>query len=505
MMGKRSGQECLFSYNVNLDRRVPDNHPLRQVKERIDFSFVREAVAGSYGSKGHVSEDPEVIVKLMFLLFFDNVASERELMRQLGYRLDYLWFLGFTLDDAIPNHSILSKARARWGADVFETLFVRTVGACVAAGLVDGTKLHFDGSLVDADASNDSVVKGPPELVAQLRAAYRREELKLDDMDEGSEEGKSPPPSAYQKKNDRLVSATDPDAAVVSKGGLPPRLRYKNHRAVDDAEGVITAVATTPGDVEENAVLFDLIEASEANTGVHVGTAVADLQYGTVDNFRECGRRGIKAHMADLAQIKQKTVEQSGIFSENDFVYDPENDVYICPAGKAMARRRHKQQRQAYEYSAGSKACRSCELRDRCTRSQNGRSVKRHEDHQLIQTARAESHSPDAKRDRARRKHYAEGSFADAANNHGFKRSRWRRLWKQHIQDFLIAACQNIRILIARVRPGPKAQAQKAALGLDIAPFRSFLAAFFPPAAFARAINCFELIFDRKLAPIFGT
>ena len=42
-----------------------------------------------------------------------------------------------------------------------------------------------------------------------------------------------------------------------------------------------------------------------------------------------------------------------------------------------------------------------------------------------------------------------EGSFADAANNHGFKRSRWRGLWRQKIQDWIIAACQNLRLLLA--------------------------------------------------------
>lgn len=45
-----------------------------------------------------------------------------------------------------------------------------------------------------------------------------------------------------------------------------------------------------------------------------------------------------------------------------------------------------------------------------------------------------------------------EGSFADAANNHGFKRSRWRGLEKVTIQNFLIAAVQNIRILIKHWR-----------------------------------------------------
>lgn len=44
-----------------------------------------------------------------------------------------------------------------------------------------------------------------------------------------------------------------------------------------------------------------------------------------------------------------------------------------------------------------------------------------------------------------------EGSFADAANNHGFKRARWRRLWRQQIQDYLIAAIQNVRLLLSRI------------------------------------------------------
>jgi hypothetical protein len=50
-----------------------------------------------------------------------------------------------------------------------------------------------------------------------------------------------------------------------------------------------------------------------------------------------------------------------------------------------------------------------------------------------------------------------ERSFADAANNHHFKRARWRRLWRQQIQDYLIAAIQNVRILLAHQNPKPSA------------------------------------------------
>ncbi len=123
-MGKHLPQKNLFSFSVDLDERVRANHPLRKVAQKVDFSFVRQEVKDCYGYNGHVGLDPEIILKLMFLLFWDNIRSERELMRMLPERLDYLWFLGYTLDDVVPHHSVLSKARARWGEEVFETLFV---------------------------------------------------------------------------------------------------------------------------------------------------------------------------------------------------------------------------------------------------------------------------------------------------------------------------------------------------------------------------------------------
>jgi transposase len=127
MMGEQKRERELFSYAVNLEKRVRSDHSLRRVSAAIDFKFVREEVARCYGTRGNVSVDPEVIMKMMFLLFFDDVVSERELMKVIAERLDYLWFLGYGLDEEIPDHSVLSKARARWGLEVFERLFVQTI------------------------------------------------------------------------------------------------------------------------------------------------------------------------------------------------------------------------------------------------------------------------------------------------------------------------------------------------------------------------------------------
>jgi transposase len=231
MMGQQTPQKELFSYHVDLDRRVRANHPLRRISVLLDGTQIRQQVRGCYGYNGNESVDPVIIMKLMLLLFLDDVSSERELMRIIPERLDYLWFLGYGLDDTVPDHSVLSKARKRWGVTIFESLFVEVVGQCVRAGLVDGKKLHLDGSLVDAHASNNSVVQGAPELIAALKAAYQVTEKKLED--------RAP---YYDSQNERLMSTTDPDATVVRKGNHGPRPRYKNHRVVDDAHGIITAV-----------------------------------------------------------------------------------------------------------------------------------------------------------------------------------------------------------------------------------------------------------------------
>ena len=69
-----------------------------------------------------------------------------------------------------------------------------------------------------------------------------------------------------------------------------------------------------------------------------------------------------------------------------------------------------------------------------------------------------------AKRDRVRRKHLMEGSFAQGANNHHLKRSRWRRLWRQRIQDWLIASVQNTKILLSHSGRGRREALGKALL-----------------------------------------
>ncbi len=124
MMGQQGlPQTSLFYTGFNLEKRIRANHVLRKVARIVDFDFVYAEVKDRYGHNGNVSVTPPTILKLMVLLVMYNVRSERELMATLAERLDWLWFLELELDSEITHHSVLSKARSRWGGGAVSLIF----------------------------------------------------------------------------------------------------------------------------------------------------------------------------------------------------------------------------------------------------------------------------------------------------------------------------------------------------------------------------------------------
>ncbi|MBW2195599.1 MAG: IS1182 family transposase [Deltaproteobacteria bacterium] len=437
MMGHQPNyQHKLFVTGFNLNNRIRNDHPLRKIQEKIDFHFIYGEVEDTYGSNGNVSVPPPVILKMLLLLILYNVRSERELMATIPERLDWLWFLGYDLDDEIPNHSVLSKARARWGVAAFRDFFERIVWQCVEAGLVDGSKLFVDASLVDADASNNSVVD-TQKLKKYLNKSYKRLENRLDDLKASK---KTPADSRY-------ISTTDPDASVTRHSGSKSKLRYKTHRAVDEKNEIITVTKVTAGSVDDGHVLENMIEAHEQNTQYKLETVVADSKYGTRDNFLLCHDRKIKAHIPSIEDTQRGSGRQKGIFPKEDFIYDPETDTFICPAGQTLRKRNYNKKRKCYEYKASSEICAQCKLKKKCTRAKDGRSLKRHARQEELEVILKEAGSRNARRDIKHRQDLSERSFA-WSTRYGYKRARWRSLWRMGIQDFLIAAVQNITILI---------------------------------------------------------
>ena len=259
---------------------------------------------------------------------------------------------------------------------------------------------------------------------------------------------------------------------MVRKSGDAARPRYHHHRVVDDAQGVITAVETTPGSIAENKKLMQMVQQHERNTQRAVKTVVADHKYGTAENYVAGQQAGWQTHMGDVLGRQNHSDKQTGIFPESAFTYRPEDNTYICPAGQLMKPRRLHWFRRTWEYQLPKEVCAACALRSQCTRAKvYGRTIHRHEHQALLDRARQQAHSAEARKDRQRRQAVMEQSFADAANNHGFKRSRWRRLWRQQIQDYLIAAIQNIRILLSRTGRKPAEAGQLLSLSAECGGF----------------------------------
>jgi len=440
MLGKPNQlQPKLFYNSFSLEQRVHKDHPLRKIKNLIDFSFIRSEVKDLYGYNGNQSVDPAVILKLMFLLFYENIKSERALADQLPARLDWLWFCDYDIDDKTPNHSVISKARKRWGIDVFAKFFQNILQQCINVNLVDGEIVHIDSSTIKANASKDKII---PNLKLISEDLYNQ-------LGEGAENEKP-----------QKISKTDPDAGFGKKKGSPSVLGYKDHRAVDDKHGIITATVTTAANIRDDKVFEKVLEENIANTQAKPSTAVADSGYGYENNFEYLHDNKI-----------QSCISQRGFgnitcqdFSRDHFIYDVEKDCFICPAGQQLTRFTLARNNGVVKYRAERQTCQNCKYLSKCVRSsKNGRIVSR----KIGIDYRHWAYNCLSKEKRfyllRRRKHKAEGSFADAANNHGFKRMRFRGLEKATIQNLMIAAIQNLRKLIKAKKLKPAGSIVKSA------------------------------------------
>ena len=419
MMGKPLRREPKLFYAgeaLDLESRVPPNHALRKVLGAVDFSFVRPLVAPLYGYNGNESLDPEVALKLMFLSFYENVRSERELMRQLPLRLDWLWFCGMDLDDPAPDHSVLSKTRRRWGLATFEKVFRHVLDRCVEAGLVGGEVAHADSTLLNANAALDSRVSR--KLWEQWERAGAEEQERQERRDQQerpvsqSHQTQHPapaapaapaapdpqpdpqaaelglPPGGTGKLNRMLVSPTDPDSATVTHPGRGTLQAYRDHRLVDDGRGVIVATVASAGDVDDGAVLPVLLDEWERRLSAAPAACTGDSMYGTLENYRELPRRGTKPY---LKKRRGKDSPKGVPWHE------------LLPAGCAKGT---------------------------------------------------------ALRLLGRRRAVGEGSFAEAHVRHGHWRCRWRRRRRVQVQCYLVAAVQNIGKL---ARYGGKGRGRPAA------------------------------------------
>ncbi|MHC4537772.1 MAG: transposase [Planctomycetota bacterium] len=293
--------------------------------------------------------------------------------------------------------------------------------------------IHIDSSMIHANASVDSL---KPAFAVLADNVYQKLEADSSEL---------PEQSLDNIKTQTKLSPTDPDARCRVKGNQKV-LGYQEHRCVDDANGIITAAMTTDASVHEGETLGELIEIHESNTQSKVSTAVADKAYGRAENYKKVKAKNI----TPCIPHKKSRGCGKGKFSRDDFQYDSAKDCYICPNGKELKRQTRKPvNRNEHMYKASKKDCQKCPIRANCYSGKYSKRIYRHEDQDVIDWADNCMSKARRRYFMGRRRAIVEDSFADAANNHGYKHSRWRGLERVTIQNLLISSIQNLRKLIA--------------------------------------------------------
>ena len=463
MMGKRKFAPKLY-YQLSLDQLVPQDHLLRQIVEAIDFSFLYPLARSYYSHTGQPSVDPVVLFKTLLIGYLYGITSERRLMREVQVNLAYRWFLGYDLDEAIPDHSVLSKARARFGMGVFEAFFKRSIEMCQEAGLLSEGPVYVDTTLVQAAASMDSLVErgegvNPPYSVTEYARRLYEENAPLPQeetllVSSSAEPGTAPdraiparhrkprPDGHRHKANNELISRTDPEATVVSRRGFNMHLAYKAHVAVAGTKGqVITAALATTGTKPDEHLLKEMLQYHSNLTNLPVKEVVADAKYGTMANYEFLDKTGMTAFIPP----RQRMRGPKGIWGSNRFRYLREQDVFLCPAGVSMKRFAHRASTRRVSYRVTQGACRGCRFREQRTPAGQERTISRFFDQQLVEEAKARLSSSTGEELLKQRKTRVEGVFALGKELHGLRRTRFIGRWKVQIQLWLTAAVINIK------------------------------------------------------------
>ena len=250
MMKKQPRFEARWYYNLSLERLVPDDHLLRLIERAVDFSFIRPLCRPFYSHTGRPSVDPVVLFKMLLIGYLYGITPERRLARALSLNLGYRWFLGYDFDQPALDQSVLSKARARFGPEVFESFFRRSIDLCREAGLLEEGPVYVDSTLIPASAAVDSLTRRDDMVQPPLSIEEYAHRLDTENDPPPEDEAPLPPTpgpglrrrrgqKALPRPNQTLQSKTDADATLVNRPDFGRHLAYKAHVAVSGHRGQV--------------------------------------------------------------------------------------------------------------------------------------------------------------------------------------------------------------------------------------------------------------------------
>lgn len=306
MRGESTLQEKLFSY-VDLESRIPQQHPIRKVRQIVDKALrkLEPAFADMYSAVGRPSIPPEQLIRALLLQIFFTIRSERQLMERLDYDLMFRWFVGLGIDGAVWNHSVFSKNRDRlMRHDIDELFFEAIKKQAHASDLMSREHFTVDGTLLEACAS-----------IKSFKAKDGS-----DDENDGNFHGQ-------KRSNATHESTTDSDSRLFRKGpGKESKLCHMGHLLTENRNGLIVSTeVTVAGTRQEWDAGVEMLMQQSIRSGMTVG---GDKGYDTVDFVYGCRGLSITPHVAakksggvvdgrttntvgyQISQVKRKRIEE---------------------------------------------------------------------------------------------------------------------------------------------------------------------------------------------------
>lgn len=395
-------------FSRSMDESIPKNHPVRLVDEIFrskQFRSTFEEMEGTYHlADGRPPYRPIYIAALYIYGMMNRLRSSRQLEQACNNRTDVMWLM----DGQAPDHSSIAAFVEKHSKSL-KPLFRATIHVAVKADLVKLGHIAVDGTKVEADASNASVVQRSTiekELaeIAQKTEALEKE-WAANERCEGNLLGEETPWIAQRTKDqegenrkfenrrkmlnaaletidrrqdegsqDRkplaIASTTDPDARQMKdkKGQLKPG--YNTQIAVDANTGIIVAESTSDA-ANDMGQLPGLVAQAAENIGEAPNVVVADSGYNVGADLATLEAQNIATYLPDAGQSKPMSearaeaieVLRSGVpltdaqlsllaegkkklFGRLAFIYQPDTDTYRCPKGATLHRRRTSKDKQ---------------------------------------------------------------------------------------------------------------------------------------------------------------
>jgi transposase len=449
MMGRLNRDQGQLFYCFNLEEAVPEDHQVRRIAEVLDLSWVHAELVARYSRLGRPSIDPVLMIRMLIVGYVFAIRSERALCREVQVNLAYRWFCGLGIEAKIPDHSVFSRARNERfrDHDIFRNVFERVVGACIAAGLVGGEGFAVDASLIEADANKGRSIRGSewnrdidPERASRAVNEYL---ATLDDSTYGAATTVVP----------KFVSPSDPAAQWTGAMKSAAFFAYADNYLIDVKFGIIMDVEASRAIRQaEVGASRTMIERTAACFGIKPEWLVGDTAYGSAPNLDWLVN---EQKIAPYIPVIDKSKREDGTFSRDDFSFDKERDIYICPAGKILTTTRKVVNDDQFLYRAVKRDCNVCPLKMRCCPKEPARKVPRSIYEEARDVARACAKADDYAQSRRDRKK-VEMLFAHLKRILRLVRLRLRGPSGAQFEFTLAAIAQNLRRLAKlSARPPP--------------------------------------------------